>query len=131
MKINANLWRSYSDVKFDFKYQITLKNYAIITAWNPKSEKLSHYENCVNNQRLQNELKGYDWSLVYVGDSNFDWYEESFAVAIPLELALHLGRLFQQNAIYYVSQNQLYLYSCIGHQYENLGDLHGYKLESL
>ena len=62
MKINANLWQAYSNVKFDSNIKSFFEN-AIITAWNPESDKLSEYENCVNNQRLQNELIGYDCVL--------------------------------------------------------------------
>ncbi len=127
MKINAKLWQAYSTVKFDLQHKIVCENYAIITAWNPKSVKLSKNENCVNNQHLQNRLSSYDWYLVRVGDPHFNWYEESFAVCMPLEAALKLGKTFNQNAIYYVSDNVLYLHSCVDSHIECLGDFNLYK----
>lgn len=138
MKINAKLWQAYSTVKFDLQHKITFENYAIITAWNPESAKLSQYENCVNNQHLQNELIGYDWYSVRVGDPDFNWFEESFAVNMPLDMALKLGNVFRQNAIYYVCNDMvcndmvcndiLYLHSCIGKQQECLGDFNLFKV---
>lgn len=128
MKINANLWQAYSNVKFDLQHKMAFENYAIITAWNPESDKLSEYENCVNNQRLQNELIGYDWCSVRVGDPEFYWFEQSFAVNMPLDKALALGRVYRQNAIYYVCNNMLYLHSCKGELRECLGDFNLFKL---
>ncbi|WP_068712195.1 DUF3293 domain-containing protein [Vibrio tritonius] len=123
MKINAHLWQSYSEVKFDFEQDFLTKCYTVITAWNPRSQKLSHSENCLNNQRLQDELVDYDWVSVTVGDAKFEWFEESFAVAMELESALELARTFEQNAIYYVRNNILYLYSCVDSQYLSLGNI--------
>ncbi|WP_165312195.1 DUF3293 domain-containing protein [Vibrio ziniensis] len=128
MKINASLWQTYSNVKFDLQHKITFESYAIITAWNPESDKLSQYENCVNNQHLQNELISYDWYSVRVGDPDFYWFEESFAVNMPLEKALKLGRAYRQNAIYYVCNDILYLHSCKGEQQECLGDFNLFKV---
>ncbi len=126
VKINANLWRSYSNVKFVLQTKIEVTECAIITAWNPNSVKLSQYENCVNNQRLQSRLESYYWYPVRVGDPVFNWYEESFVIEMPLEDALKLGRAFNQNAIYYVSHHRLFLHSCIGFQQECLGDFSKY-----
>lgn len=128
MKINAKLWQAYSDVKFDIQHKIDFERYAIITAWNPNSVKLSDYKNCVNNQHLKEQLSHYHWFPLRVGDPNFNWFEESFAVEIALEEALNLARAFGQNAIYYVSSNVLYLHSCIGSQQECLGDFNRYKI---
>jgi len=128
MKINSQLWQAYSIVKFDFQHKMECENYAIVTAWNPESVKLSEYENCVNNQRLQKSLTSYNWYNVLVGDPNCNWFEESFAVCMPLDEALNLGRAFSQNAIYYVSHNVLYLYSCVDSHMECLGDFNSYLI---
>ncbi|MZI91766.1 DUF3293 domain-containing protein [Vibrio sp. CAIM 722] len=123
MQINSHLWQAYSSVRFDFKAVINAECYAVITAWNPGSERLSHNENCLNNHRLQLKLNDYDWVSVVVGDPDFQWFEESFAVAMPLEAALDLALTFKQNAIYFVRNGALYLYSCVDSHVVQLGSL--------
>lgn len=123
MKIDAQLWQYYSEVKFDFEEPFLNDCYAVITAWNPQSRRLSHNENRLNNQRLQLKLIDYDWVSVTVGDAKFEWFEESFAVAMELGMALDLARTFEQNAIYYVRSNILYLYSCVDLQHISLGNI--------
>ncbi|EKO3494479.1 DUF3293 domain-containing protein [Vibrio fluvialis] len=123
MMIDAKLWQAYANVRFAFESPLRKRSFAIITAWNPKSQRLSNNENCVNNQRLQQSLINYDWSKVVVGDYNFDWYEESFAVSIPLDTALQMARDFGQNAIYYVIDDELMLHSCVDDEVTSLGSL--------
>lgn len=123
MKIDAQLWQYYSEVKFDFEEPFLKDCYAVITAWNPQSRRLSHNENRLNNQRLQLKLIDYDWVSVTVGDAKFEWFEESFAVAMELGMALDLARTFEQNDIYYVRSNILYLYSCVDLQHISLGNI--------
>ncbi len=123
MTIDKKLWQAYSHVRFAFESPLRKRSFAIITAWNPKSQRLSNNENCVNNQRLQQKLMNYDWSEVVVGDDHFDWFEESFAVVMPLDTALQLARDFDQNAIYYVMNDELMLHSCIDGRVVSLGSL--------
>ncbi|QSA18706.1 DUF3293 domain-containing protein [Vibrio furnissii] len=123
MMIDKKLWQAYPNVRFAFKSPLRKRSFAIITAWNPKSQRLSNNENCVNNQRLQQKLMNYDWSEVVVGDDHFDWFEESFAVVMPLDTALQLARDFDQNAIYYVMNDELMLHSCIDDEVTSLGSL--------
>ncbi|WP_158108088.1 DUF3293 domain-containing protein [Vibrio furnissii] len=123
MTIDKKLWQAYSRVRFAFESPLRKRSFAIITAWNPKSQRLSNNENCVNNQRLQQKLMNYDWSEVVVGDDHFDWFEESFAVVMPLDTALQLARDFDQNAIYYVMNDELMLHSCIDGRAVSLGSL--------
>ncbi|MVE88105.1 DUF3293 domain-containing protein, partial [Vibrio cholerae] len=100
IKIDASLWLAYQSVKFAFEKPVNWPFYCIITAWNPESIRLSDDENCVNNQRLQQCLIDYDWVKVRVGDAHFHWFEESFAVVMPLSEARKLAQRFAQNAIY-------------------------------
>ncbi len=83
-------------MKFALQTKIEVTGCAIITAWNPNSVKLSQYEKCVNNQRLQNNLESYYWYPVRVGDPVFNWYEESFVIEMPLEDAFNSNKIKSQ-----------------------------------
>lgn len=91
------------------------RRFAIITAHNPKSERLSAEE----NQRRHGEL-GHDLSKLgpeygpSTGESpDRSWVEEGFVVFdIGLEAALELGRKFGQHAILWGEGERVYLAWC-------------------
>ena len=112
MMIDAFLWQQYSDPYFKFTCQPILDEFAIITAWNPKSQRQSKLENDRCNHNLVKEFGHTYFSEVLVGDSSFSWAEISFAVAISEQQALEIGKKYQQNAIYYVVKDELFLLSC-------------------
>ncbi len=123
MTIDAKLWCSYSDPYFIFRSSNMTSDYAIITAWNPGSVWLSKEDNDNKNQKLELALSSFVWEKVTVGDAQFNWYEESYAVALSMKKSIELGRLFKQNAIYYVVNNQLILISCHDNKQKKLGDI--------
>ncbi|EKM30065.1 hypothetical protein VCHENC02_4182 [Vibrio harveyi] len=49
---------------------------------------------------------------VTVGDQTFEWFEESYAAELAPQAAIDLANQFQQNAIYYVIDDELYLIAC-------------------
>jgi hypothetical protein len=98
-------------------------DYAIITAWNPGSILLSKKDNHDKNQELELAFPPVNWAKVKVGDARFNWYEESYAVALSMKKSIELGRIFKQNAIYYVVNNQLFLISCHDNKQKKLGDI--------
>ncbi|AGV18456.1 Protein of uncharacterised function (DUF3293) [Vibrio alginolyticus] len=110
--IDASLWNAYSESFFRFEAEWRVSNYAVITAWNPYSNLRSKEENSINNHALEKQLQHVNYAPVTVGDSAFTWYEESFAVELSPEVAVELASDFQQNAIYYVINDQLYLIAC-------------------
>lgn len=123
MIIDSNLWHAYAASFFDFKELPNQHSFIIITAWNPRSAILSIEENKTKNQLLLEDLQEHEWTQGIVGDESFTWCEESYAVVMELEQAINLARKFEQNAIYRVSGNQLFLHSCLAHnQYECLGE---------
>ncbi len=124
LSVDAELWDAYSLSYFDFHSKWQHDEYAIITAFNPKSQKLTERENCINNQELESRLTLYPYCGVAVGDRRSDWMEESFAVVMSKNEAILLAREFKQFAIYYVKNNQLYLISCLADNKEqHLGDI--------
>ncbi|BDR14544.1 DUF3293 domain-containing protein [Vibrio sp. STUT-A11] len=110
--IDASLWNAYANSFFRFETKWNVLTYVVITAWNPYSNLLSKEDNCIINQKLERRLKHVNYVPVTVGDSTFEWYEESFAAQISIEDAIALANEFQQNAIYYVSHGDLYLIAC-------------------
>ncbi|ERB65416.1 DUF3293 domain-containing protein [Vibrio coralliilyticus] len=113
MMVDAQLWQEYSDPYFKFIRSPSSHQFAIITAWNPASQWQSKQQNERNNRYLVQEFSHTYFVEVLVGDESFGWAEESFAVDIDELQALELGRKYQQNAIYYVDGNELFLLSCL------------------
>ncbi len=113
MKIDAQLLAAYSDPYFRFRHKCLCDSFAVITAWNPSSERLATNENKIKNQRLRQEINHNYFVEVLVGDKTFSWVEESFAVDISELEAINLARKFGQNAIYFVEGKTLYLISCL------------------
>lgn len=116
MTIDAQLWQAYSEPYFRFNQPVHFAKFAIITAWNPASVWLSKSDNDRNNRHLAAEIDHTCWCSVDVGNQDFSWMEESFAIEISLQQALKLGRKYRQNAIYYIEGEQLFLLSCVGQQ---------------
>jgi hypothetical protein len=75
---------------------------------------LSNRDNRQANRQLSRHILKQNYELIEVGDINRGWIEESFAVELELEQARQLARHYRQNAIYYVTDNRLYLVSCFG-----------------
>lgn len=127
MSIDAQLWRVYSSVAMRFLAEWESDSYAIITACNPRSRKLSNNENCIKNRKLERDLADFHFASVNVGDPSFEWVEASFAVDIPFSQACELAQKYEQNAIYWVENGVLFLVSCDEDQTKkNLGLLSQY-----
>jgi hypothetical protein len=122
-KIDDSLWKAYVSTYFYFPQEFSASEFAIITAWNPKSQLLSYEDNNSNNKRLSLAFKNCRWATVLAGDALFEWVEESFAVEIDIECALNLARQFKQNASVYVRNENVFLHSCIDTRCSELGAL--------
>ncbi len=116
MAIDSLLWQAYCDPYFHFEQQISFSSFAIITAWNPKSELLSKKDNDRSNQYLAQEISHTCWCEIQVGNKDFSWMEASFAVQITADEAIKLGRKYQQNAVYFIEGEELLLLPCIEEQ---------------
>lgn len=110
--IDASLWNAYSESFFRFHAEWEVTNYAVITAWNPYSNLRSKEENCISNHKLEQQLNHVKHVPVTVGDQTFEWFEESYAAELTPQAAIDLANQFQQNAIYYVIDDELYLIAC-------------------
>lgn len=91
--------------------------FAIITAHNPGSRRLSDEENARRHRELERLLRGrgYDLAPSVNRSPEGDWVEEGLAVlGIGLEEALDIGRRFGQNAIVYGQGERVALAWCEG-----------------
>ncbi|QMV15306.1 DUF3293 domain-containing protein [Vibrio spartinae] len=122
-QVDDRLWQAYASTYFIFSQPLPGPEFSIITAWNPRSCQLSYQDNKTNNEQLCQHFNTSPWTPVLAGDAVFEWVEESFAVAICLELALNLGRKFEQNAIFYVQSETVFLHSCVDSRCDELGVL--------
>ncbi|MGL4611446.1 MAG: DUF3293 domain-containing protein [Trueperaceae bacterium] len=89
--------------------------YAIITAHNPYSQKLSLQENNQRHEQLENILlaRRLEHSPSTGESPDGSWCEEGFIVFdILLEDALEIGRYFEQHAIVYGQGNRAALAWC-------------------
>lgn len=118
MKKNAyaqvlRLWQAYQTIKIrgnDGKIA-TLSSGYIITACNPESRVCSARQNRLKTEKLQRYLESHKISAqpVLVGDPDFNWVEPSFCCALDEKHAFNLARQYQQNAIYQIKDNELWL----------------------
>ncbi|OLQ85635.1 hypothetical protein BIY22_14115 [Vibrio panuliri] len=123
MMIDAHFWKAYCDPYFKFENTIPTGDFVIVTANNPESQRLPDQENLIRNRCLQCDLALHNFAIVVVGNVDFSWCEEIFASPIPINLAIELGQKYQQNAIYFVQDDQLYLLSCLPDRTKiNLGE---------
>ena len=132
MKIDDEIWLAYCEPYFQFQAQYDRAQFAVITAWNPGSKPLSDKDNNQRNLNLFEDLAHCYSQKVWVGNQDFSWKEESFAVAITKELAVRLGKKYQQNAVYFVEKDRLFLLSCLNDATElELGSLRSRCLKGI
>ncbi|GIU21595.1 DUF3293 domain-containing protein [Shewanella schlegeliana] len=110
------LWRYYKETEFLLTQSLSSQlSFAIITAHNPRGEVLTPCQNGLLDRQLQHEI--YRLGLPYramIGSSQDRKHmEKSWVVATDKASAIELGRLFNQNAIYYVEADKLQLVPCL------------------
>lgn len=89
--------------------------FAVVTAHNPGSQRLSDEENARRHRELERVLceGGYELAPSVGRSLEGDWSEEGFTVfGIGLEEALAIGRRFGQNAIVYGQGERVALAWC-------------------
>lgn len=107
-----SLIQLYSDIQFKLADKSALSlhiPFAILTAWNPKSE-----EHDMAFNEAQNRLLAEDLSSVYFTDisgcsPSGDYEEAGFLAEISKPLAIGLAEKYHQNAIYWVENDELHL----------------------
>ncbi|WP_051180874.1 DUF3293 domain-containing protein [Thermithiobacillus tepidarius DSM 3134] len=94
--------------------------FALITAWNPRSQPLDREANDARQRLLLEQLAARGWShLPARGEGRDGWREESAAVfGLRLDEALELARVFGQHAIVWGDGARAWLYLSSGERVE-------------
>ncbi len=119
--MTQDLWNLYQTTCFVFPDQSILHatdfhgDFAIISARNPQGTQLSAQLNQQAEQKMKQWLirSGYEYSRVFGCSPSFDYVEPSFLIyMLGKESAVGLALLFRQNALFWVSDDRLYLVPC-------------------
>lgn len=102
--------KEFKDVK---NHKLFKKNFAIITAFNPLTKKLTFEQNKQRNKKLEEEIQslGYD----YLDARGFleEHSEDGFLIFhISFDDAIELARKHHQYAIFYNGKAQIGYYEC-------------------
>ncbi|KMT63800.1 DUF3293 domain-containing protein [Catenovulum maritimum] len=111
----TSVWQLYKDTVFILKQPVSAHlNFAIITACNPNGVILNHSENSLKDKMLQSDILSLNvpYRSITGCSANFCHKEKSWIVAIEKAEAIKLADKYQQNAIFWVEANQLYLTPC-------------------
>lgn len=104
---------------------VTAASFAVITAWNKNGRVGTKEENQADDQQLPTILSSMGVRKVRMTgwSPDFSHGEPGWAVAVPKEEAVRLGKQFGQLAIFWVENDRLFLVPCLDedHQEEELG----------
>jgi hypothetical protein len=96
----------------------------VVTAWNPRSQLLDSSENQLRNQELLQILTNLETSYQPCRGlaSDGSWHEDGFAIlGISNEVAIELGVMFEQNAIFKLTQSDFSIVDSSDYE-SSLGD---------
>jgi hypothetical protein len=116
----------YFETEFEIEEPITHwpRRFAIITAWPPPGQKRSLEENQANDRRLESELRSVsDWVVRITGFSPRTRHAEpGCAVELDLASARTIGHRYDQDAIYFIEDDHLFVTHCTeGSELESVG----------
>lgn len=97
----------YSTTVFLCSEPISWTQFAIITPCNPKGEVLTELDNDCLLNKMQSMLIEFDFKELTGASPDLLHQEKSFAVKCSKQKAVSLGRVFQQNAIFWVEDGEL------------------------
>lgn len=97
--------------------------FAILTAWNPHGEPAAPAENAMREKQLRSycDEQGFMPWVVEGGSQDGSYRERGLGLIVDLQTALAIGRLFEQEAIFWVERNQLSVVSCDSPERKEMG----------
>jgi len=102
-----------------------LASFAVITGWNPEGQIQSRETNDLLDRQLTRKLESFASPKVRADGCSRDFKhrEPGWAVGIPKEQAVEIGREFSQIAIFWVEDDALFLLPCMdgSHREEAIG----------
>lgn len=99
-------------------FDYCLKNDALIhvlTAWNPGDDRFDAAQNAERNQQLMTDLQALNCHVLPArgSDPESDYYEDSWvAIGLSDELAIDLGRKYEQVAIFRIDSSRQRVLGC-------------------
>lgn len=111
----ALIWQLYQQTVFYWGSSVpAFTEFAIITAYNPNGKILTLNENKKRHKKLISRVIELELDSVPLIGSSPDYIHQEDGLAISMERrsALELAAEYEQNAIYYVSKDQLMLLPC-------------------
>ncbi|WP_429039764.1 DUF3293 domain-containing protein [Aeromonas media] len=105
------LWENYRNVCFIAPFAPPVwAAYAIVTAWNPASQRVGMRRNARRQRALSRHLADtLVMGPVWGSDPDEFWQEASLLLHIPQGEAIRLAARFGQNALYWVVEGELWL----------------------
>ena len=105
------LWENYRNVCFIAPFAPPVwAAYAIVTAWNPASQRLGMRRNARRQRALSRHLADtLVMGPVWGSAPDECWQEASLLLHIPQGEAIRLAARFGQNALYWVVEGELWL----------------------
>ena len=108
-------WYLTTDFEIPAKLSKYPSRFMILTAWNPMNQELSKDENIARNTKLESDLK-HNFSCVHLinGTDRHTKHKEDgyMADCDDINLACDYGLKYQQDAIFYVVGDTLYVIQC-------------------
>lgn len=104
-------WVSFQFIPSDYRF--LKREFAIITAFNPKDLILNDFLNFIRNTELERVIKSLNYDYMTSIGELFDHSEESFIIFdIKKEEAIDLAKEFDQDTIFYNSGNDISITKC-------------------
>ena len=115
---------AYLDTVFDVEtHHLLPQEFLIITAYNPKGRAAPPSRNHHQDQTLRAVLEGRGATPFRVIGRSVDGshQEPGWGATLDIQTGLEIGRMFKQEAIYQVRDDELTLHGCIREEQEHLG----------
>jgi hypothetical protein len=92
------------------------ENFGIVTACNPYGKPVSAEANAAANEMLRDQLENFGWPYFPVtgGSADSSHAEPGFGVIAGEIDCVALGRVFKQEAIFWVNRGHVFLMPCSG-----------------
>lgn len=101
----------YATTVFLCSKPVHFSEFAIITACNPNGELLNLQENKKLNNLLTQQINQYEFIEIVGASPDLTHQEASFAVKVSKDEAIRIAKQFQQNAIFWVEQGEVFIVS--------------------
>ena len=115
---------AYLDTVFDLETHDQVPQvFVVITAYNPKGRAAPPSRNLHQDQTLRTVLERRGALPFRVTGRSVDGkhQEPGWGATLDLKTGFEIGKMFKQEAIYHIKDDELTLHSCDGQQLEHLG----------